>query len=131
MMRLYLAGPINGTTDNQAFAWRDTVTSALAGRVECVSPMVRDYRGKESENVAAIVEGDLADIASCDVVLAYCWQPSYGTAMEIRAAAHELKKPVHVVCAPPVSPWLAYHATVHATLGDAVLAIARLAEASA
>lgn len=86
--------------------------------------MARDYRGKESENVAAIVEGDLADIANCDAVLAYCWQPSYGTAMEIRHAAAERKIPVHVVATPPISPWLAYHATVHTTLGDALVALA-------
>ncbi len=128
MRRLYLAGPINGTTDLQATAWRDEAARVLEGLWECVNPMVRDYRGKEYFNVKAIVEGDLADIATCDAVLAYCWQPSYGTAMEIRHAAHELKIPVHVVTglqAAPVSPWLQYHATIHRTLDDALATLAR------
>lgn len=125
-MRVYLAGSINGCTDSQAKAWRENVISALDGRgLEFVNPMVRDYRGKEDENVAAIVEGDKADIRSCDAVFAYCWQPSYGTAMEIFYAADTLKLPVYVVAAEPVSPWLRYHATqIFATLGDAIATLA-------
>lgn len=126
-MRVYLAGPINSVSDHQAHAWRDEVITALDGRgITFVNPMVRDYRGHEDENVSAIVEGDLTDIASCDVLLAYCWKPSYGTAMEIRHAAAELRIPVIVVATAPVSPWLRYHATeLYPTLGDAVVALAR------
>ncbi len=125
LKRLYLAGPIFGTTDLQANAWRDTVASALEGKWECVSPMVRDYRGTEDADFKTIVDGDLADIASCDAMLANCWQASYGTAMEIRHAAADQQMPVHVVATLPASPWLHYHATVHAALGDAVVALAR------
>lgn len=125
-MRVYLAGPINGTTDKQANAWRETVKAALAGRdVQFINPMVRDYRGKESENVAAIVEGDKADILSCDLVFAYCWQPSFGTAMEIHYAHGEGIEAWAIVEGKTPSPWLAYHARVFASLGDAVLELAR------
>ncbi len=131
METVYLCGPIFGTTDQEAKAWRESVQVALAGRYEFLDPMRRDYRGTESANVAAIVEGDEADLQACDVVLVFANRPSWGTAMEIRAAAKEYGKPVHVVAQSPVSPWLAYHATVHATLGDAVVALARRAESLA
>ena len=128
-MRVYLAGPINGCTDLQANGWRDIVRNTLAGRVELVDPMARDYRGHEDADARAIVEGDKADIEACDVVLAYCWQPSYGTAMEIH---HAWTKgiPVFVAGRRPYSPWLSYHARTFDGIGDAVLEIARLAAAS-
>lgn len=125
-MRVYLAGPINGTTDKQAHQWRDTVKAALQGRdVQFVDPMVRDYRGKETENVAAIVEGDQADILSCDLLFAYCWTPSYGTAMEIQFAHQWDVETWAIVEGKAPSPWIAYHARVFASLGDAVLELAR------
>lgn len=64
-------------------------------------------------NVEEIVEGDLADIRGCDVVLANCWKPSYGTAMEL-VYAHGMGKRIVVVVPDPgrVSPWLRFHATV-------------------
>lgn len=126
MMRVYLAGPIHDCTDSQANGWRGQVRAAWGGMpIVCVDPMARDYRGKEAENVSGIVDGDKQDIASCDLVLAFCWRPSWGTAMEIHYA-HSIGVPVHAVVTPPVSPWVAYHATVYDTLGDAVVAIARL-----
>lgn len=130
-MRIYLAGPINDCTDGQAHGWRDIVMGALEKYHTFANPMVRDYRGKEAEHVADIVDGDLADLATCDLLLAYCWKPSYGTAMEIWHAVRDLRIPVHAVCAPPVSPWVAYHAIVHATLGDAIVALAKLGERAA
>lgn len=127
-MRVYLAGPIFGTSDNQANAWRQTVRDALSGRgFTFVDPMVRDYRGSEDANPRAIVDADLADIASCDVVFAFCWQPSVGTAMELRAAFAEMHTTTIVVAASPVSPWLRAHAThLCATLGDGIVTLARL-----
>lgn len=124
-MRVYLAGPINECTDGQVNGWRNTVREALAGRgIELVDPMARDYRGRESENVAGIVEGDKADIESCDLVFAYCWKSSTGTSMEIHHAWTK-RIAVYAVASAPVSPWLAYHATVFPSLGDAVLATAQ------
>lgn len=124
-MRVYLAGPILGVTDDQAIEWRESARIAWNGLpIETVSPMVRDYRGREDENVAEIVEGDIRDIESCDIVLAFCWQPSVGTSMEIR---HAWTKgiPVYAIVYGRVSPWLRYHATLFQTLGDALVAIAR------
>jgi len=44
--------------------------------------MRRDFRDRTQGNEAEIVEGDLADIESCDAVLAAFTSPDEGTAME-------------------------------------------------
>lgn len=118
-MKLYLAGPINGCTDAEANDWRSAVKKL---HPDCLDPMARDYRGKEAENVGAIVEGDKADIDSCDAVLVYFERPSVGTSMEV-LYAWERKKPVALVdkSNKPISPWLSYHsAYVSTTIEDAV-----------
>lgn len=104
---VYLAGPINGCTDGEAQDWRSLARALLDANV--LDPMARDYRGREAENVADIVEGDKDAIRSCRAVLAYCPRPSVGTSMEI-FYAHSLGIPVvTVVPDGPVSPWLQHH----------------------
>lgn len=49
---------------------------------DVVDPMRRDFRGRTEGNEAEIVEGNLADIDSCAVVLADFTAPDEGTAME-------------------------------------------------
>lgn len=117
---IYLAGPINGCTDAEAMAWRTEATASLAGAYRVLNPMRRDYRGREAENAAAIVEGDLADIRAADVILVNASRPSWGTAMELVYARQAGKWIVAFGTAAP-SPWLAYHADVLVpTLTDAV-----------
>jgi nucleoside 2-deoxyribosyltransferase len=115
---VYLAGPINGCSDAEAFDWRDDMTARLKGHGHTViSPMVRDYRGRENENVKEIVEGDKEDIHRADAVIAYCPRPSVGTSMEVYMAWSLLK--FVIVYAPAdasISPWLRYHS--HAVLHD-------------
>lgn len=89
-----------------------------------LDPMRRDYRGREADNLNAIITLDKADIRACDVMLVHYTKPSVGTAMEIHYA-WGLGKPIVVVdvgsgrVALP-SPWLIYHATyLTATLEDA------------
>lgn len=124
MRTIYLAGPINGCTDDECNGWRDRVIRSLSDRFQFSNPMSRDYRGREDQGVTEIVEGDLADIKAADIVLVNAGRSSWGTAMEVRAAAHEMGKPVHVICPDPVSPWLRYHAAaVHASLDDAIQAL--------
>jgi nucleoside 2-deoxyribosyltransferase len=118
--RVYLAGPINGCTDDEANNWRDIAKTRLGAR-NCIDPMRRDYRGREEQCVTEIVDGDKNDISSSDVVIANCWQVSWGTAMEIHFA-HSLSKPV-IAVAPPgarVSPWLRYHAVIVRSLDEAL-----------
>lgn len=118
--RVYLAGPINGCSDEEANDWRSDVKEALPG-FEFVDPMDRDYRGRELDDgvAAEIVDGDKADISTCGVVLAMCPRPSFGTAMEV-LYAWERGKRVLVVSERP-SPWLVHHAgAVFPTLTDAL-----------
>lgn len=106
---VYLAGPINGCTDAEANGWRERFIADHPGHTY-LDPMRRDYRGREDECVAEMVQGDMADIDACDILVAYCWQVSWGTAMEILYAHQQAKL---VICVVPeghrVSPWLRYH----------------------
>jgi nucleoside 2-deoxyribosyltransferase len=108
---VYLAGPINGTTDEEMHGWRDELTNLLTG-FEIVSPVVRDYRGREDENVTDIVEGDKADIHRSDVIVAHCPKPSVGTSMEVLYAWERGKLVIiYIPVGVSVSPWLRYHST--------------------
>ncbi len=89
-----------------------------------VDPMRRDFRGRTEGNEAEIVTGDLADIESCDAVLADFSAPDEGTAMEawhahtlgVRVVAYTGGRTPH--------PWTAYVATaVSSELEDAVQAL--------
>ena len=113
MATIYLAGPINGCTDAEALDWREDLTARLEGHT-VISPMTRDYRGKEDENVADIVNGDKEDIKKSSIVVAYCPKPSVGTSMEVFYAFSVLAKRVVIYAPPgaPISPWLRYHSHV-------------------
>jgi nucleoside 2-deoxyribosyltransferase len=127
---VYLAGPINGQTDAQCKVWREQAAARLeAAGLTALSPLARDYRGVEAQHVTEIVEGDLADLATCDAVLVDAWRPSWGTAMEIREA-HRLGKRVFAFVGRtrPLSPWLSYHATCFPDMHDAITALVGWAE---
>lgn len=108
---IYLCGPINGRTTEDATGWRETVKELWEG--ETLDPMRRDYRGREMEHgiAAEIVEGDLVDINNSDAILVFFDKPSVGTAMEVFYANHNLGKPVVVVNSSngPLSPWMVHH----------------------
>jgi|SRR5689334_444912 len=110
---IYLCGPINGCTDDEATTWREQVKKRF-GAENCIDPMRRDYRGREHECVAEIVEGDLTDIDNSRIVLANCWQCSWGTAMEIHYAANPSVPRAIIAIVPEgsrISPWLRFHTT--------------------
>lgn len=112
MKYIYLAGAINGKTDAECKDWRDEATAIITDAMHiAVNPLSRDYRGRELENVRDIVHGDLTDIRKADAVVANCVSPSWGTAMEIRAA-YSFSVPVFCWALDPsrCSPWLKYHA---------------------
>lgn len=112
-MKVYLGGPINGCTDEEAHGWREAVKPLLAALGhECVDPMDRDYRGREMEPgiAAEIVELDKADIDGCDVLLMNRPRASDGTAMEILYGWSCGKRVIAVLPADVVpSPWVVYH----------------------
>jgi len=127
MTTLYLCGPINGCTDEQATGWREHVKSLWAGKT--LDPMRRDYRGKEAVAYRDIVELDKIDIQRCDAVLVSYDKPSVGTSMEV-LFAWQIGKPVVVVAdnKTSISPWLRYHA--HRIVGDYETGVAVAAELS-
>lgn len=113
MKKVYLAGPINGRTDDDCMGWREFAKLEI-GEERVVDPMRNDYRGKEGEPgiATAIVEADKTDIHGCHAMLVYFDKPSVGTAMEV-FYAWQLGRKVFVVNASgkPPSPWLVYHST--------------------
>lgn len=126
-MLIYLCGPINGCTDDECKTWRDICREVFSIQHSCrsIDPMRRDYRGKEQESVAEIVQLDKRDVRRCDAMLAYCPKPSVGTSMEV-FYAWQLDKPVVCIVPPnvPVSPWLKYHSTkIVQTLEEGIKAV--------
>ena len=119
--RVYLAGP--PFADEYR---RRAETLLQAAGCEPVDPMRRDFRGRTQGNEAEIVEGDLAGIDGCDVVLAAFTAPDEGTAMEAWYAHARGIPVVAYTGGTPAHPWTTYAAeSVHARLEDAVAAAAR------
>lgn len=105
-MRVYLAGPINGCTDEECDGWRERCKRELP-QIEWLDPTDHDYRGQEKGNEQNIVKDDKQMILRSHFVLANCWKPGWGTAMEIMFA-HLLGIPVVSVSENP-SPWIVVH----------------------
>jgi nucleoside 2-deoxyribosyltransferase len=117
--RVYLAGP--------PFAEEYRARASELARArgwEPVDPMRRDFRGATEGREAEIVEGDLQDIDSCDVVLASFTAPDEGTAMEAWYA-HSRGIPVVAYTGGSwAHPWAVYVSrSVHTTLDEAVAAL--------
>jgi len=125
-VKVYLAGPIKDTTDEEMRAWRQIAREYL-GADHVLDPSDRDYRGVEDENIERIVEGDKDDIRRSNAVLANYWRPGAGTAMEILFAWEQCRPVVTVVPPGAVSPWIRYHSdvVVH-SLGDGLREIERI-----
>jgi nucleoside 2-deoxyribosyltransferase len=101
--RVYLAGP------PYAEEYRRRAADLARERGwEPVDPMRRDYRGRTEGREAEIVDGDLADIDSCDAVLAAFTAPDEGTAMEAWYARSRGKPVVAYTGGTPPHPWVVY-----------------------
>jgi hypothetical protein len=95
---VYLCGGINGLNDAACKDWRQIARDTLIpgpgrSRFSVLDPMARDYRGREDECVAEIIDGDKRDIFESDLLLVNASRPSWGTAMEIMFA-WSLRKPI-------------------------------------
>jgi nucleoside 2-deoxyribosyltransferase len=122
-MSVYLCGPINGCTDEEASTWRDWFINELQSiGTWAIDPMRRDYRGKEADTYREIVDLDKRDVRDADIILVNYDKPSVGTSMEV-FYAWTLGKPVIVWCRPDavISPWLRYHSTAIVHSKDAAL----------
>ncbi|HET7127898.1 MAG TPA: nucleoside 2-deoxyribosyltransferase [Gaiellaceae bacterium] len=119
MLRVYLAGPPFA----DEYRTRASALVAAAG-LEPVDPMRRDFRGATAGREAEIVEGDLADIDSCAVVLAAFTSADEGTAMEAWYAHSRGIPVVGYTGGAPAHPWAVYVTrSLHARLEDAVAAL--------
>jgi nucleoside 2-deoxyribosyltransferase len=105
--RAYLAGPPYAEEYRRR---ADTLVREIGW--EPVDPMRRDFRGRTAGREAEIVEGDLAEIESCDAVLAAFTAPDEGTAMEAWYAHGLGKLVVAYTGGTPPHPWTAYVADV-------------------
>ena len=120
MKRVYLAGPPFAEEYR-----RRAAELLLARRCEPVDPMRRDFRGRTEGHEKEIVEGDLAEIDSCDAVLAAFTAPDEGTAMEAWYAHARGIPVVAYTGGTPPHPWTVYVAVqVCAELEAAVAAAA-------
>ncbi len=119
MLRVYLAGPPFA----DEYRARATELVRAAGG-DPVDPMRRDFRGDTAGHEEEIVSGDLADIDSCNVVLAAFTTPDEGTAMEAWYAHSRSIPVVAYTGGTPAHPWTVYVSrSVHARLEDAVAAL--------
>ena len=122
-MRVYLAGPPFA----EEYRRRAAALVRAAGW-EPVDPMRRDFRGRTKGNEREIVEGDLADIDSCDAVLAAFTSADEGTAMEAWYAHRAGKRVVAYTGGTPPHPWTVYvSGAVEPDLERAVAALATVA----
>src|SRR5712691_6573243 len=103
LRRVYLAGPPYAEEYRRRAA-------ALVRSIgwEPVDPMRRDFRGRTQGHEAELVEGDLAEIESCDAVLAAFTSPDEGTAMEAWHAHSLGKLVVAYTGGTPPHPWTVY-----------------------
>jgi len=86
--------------------------------------MRRDFRAGTEGHEEEIVSGDLADIDSCDAVLAAFTAPDEGTAMEAWYAHSRGIRVVVYTGGDPPHPWTVYVAdSIHAALADAIRAL--------
>jgi nucleoside 2-deoxyribosyltransferase len=117
--RVYLAGPPFAEEYRRR---ADQLVRTLGW--EPVDPMRRDFRGRTEGNEEEIVLGDLADIDSCDAVLAAFTAPDEGTSMEAWYAHSKGKRVIAYTGGPRPHPWTVYVAeAVYADLVDAVAAL--------
>jgi nucleoside 2-deoxyribosyltransferase len=116
---VYLAGPPYA----DEYRRRAEALAREAGW-EPVDPMRRDFRADTTGHERELVEGDLADIDSCDAVLAAFTAPDEGTAMEAWYA-HARGTPVIVYTGgTPPHPWTVYVADeIHSGLEAAIAAL--------
>ena len=107
MRRVYLAGPPFAEEYRRR---ADPLVRAIGW--EPIDPMRRDFRGNTEGNEEEIVLGDLAEIDSCDAVLAAFTAADEGTSMETWYAHSLAKFVVAYTGGTPPHPWTVYVADV-------------------
>lgn len=127
--RVYLAGPIDNVTDDEATGWRDRAQTALAEDCEVVDPYARQPDWPADERGQRVLRAwCLEQARQCDAVLVGSLDPaitSRGTSMEIREAERaDTPVIVHSPAPAEVSPFVTLAAeSVHADLAGAIEAV--------
>ncbi len=113
---IYLAGPIAGTTREEANDWRNDVKSRLVDGIIGISPLrceplIKEryevsYEDKRFGTAAAISGKNWLDTVACDLILIHLpkemndRRPSYGTIIELGWAIG-MRKPIIIVTDDP------------------------------
>lgn len=99
-MKIYLAGPMEHVSKEDATDWREAVKNYFSHHITCnvefLDPNRRLHNSKQSE-MRRIFDLDMMDLRNCDMVLANLDRPSlakHGTACEVFYAGYILRKPV-------------------------------------
>jgi nucleoside 2-deoxyribosyltransferase len=120
-VKIYLAGPVDNCNKSEQTVWRHMVKQVYPHFIH-MDPMEyeMDYvRGKK--NMGEVIEAEKHDIYNCDVLLAYPWKSSSGTAMEIMYAYmlnmdlrrnNKIKVVIVIEKDKYLSPWIQHHADV-------------------
>ncbi len=87
-LRVYLAGPIRGCTEEQKTWWREEVKQRLGRQFEFEDPT--DWADDKG------VPREIAKLEACDIVLANMWKESIGTTVGI-IRANDQGKPVVLI----------------------------------
>jgi len=125
--RVYLSGPIYGTTEREQ-EWRRTATKSLEDLFEILNPLKRDFRGTKFNvvNSTKIVNADLAEIDHSNVVLVNAEKSGWGTAMEVFYAHMKGKPVLFFTSNDNPSPWLLARARRFSSLKDAIKELKKL-----
>jgi len=114
MKTVYLCGSIMEEHEGVAREWRKIVAKKLGKNFRLLDPMRRNFKDREVDSANEIVEFDLQDIRSADILLVNYSKASIGTAMEVFYASNNLGKFV-VAFAPfefeNCSPWMVRYCT--------------------
>lgn len=104
MRTIYLAGPMEHVSINEATGWRDLATRTLLQAGCRVLDPCRRIHNFDQKNMKRIFELDMRDIQECDIIIANLDNPKlakHGTAMEVFYMSYVLKKPVVAFKADP------------------------------
>lgn len=94
---VYLAGPMEHVSKEDATGWRDRAKEILESMDVVTLDPTRRIHNFDKRYMKRIFELDLRDIQESDIILANLDNPTvakHGTAMEVFYAAYVLRKPV-------------------------------------
>jgi len=121
--KIYLASPIFNIEEEESNKWKKIVKLKLKNNFIIIDPIEHfDYKKNKDEQY--LIHCDKLNIQRSDIILANCWQPSFGTPMEI-LYAWERKKPVFIIFPHDnIHPWIKYHSTkIFKNVDDAIISI--------